>query len=327
MVSNCFEDLTPHLVIDGVEEFTNLKFTGHTNPMASYINRVYEIETEDREKMIVKYYRPDRWSLDAIYDEHDFVLDCAEDEIPVVAPLELNNDSTVGLWDKYAFALFPKKSGRMLDITSDEQWVRVGELIGRIHQCGAKYDAPNRIVLDPEGSTELFLDNLLSGNLINESNKKPFEEVCSNILKTIKPLFSDFEKIRIHGDCHRGNIIQRPGEGLMIIDFDDMSTSVPVQDLWMLLPARLDQSRREMNLMIEGYEKFRDFDYKSLKLIEPLRAMRIIYFIEWSSRQSKDHHFKRINPDWGSDIFWRTEINDLNVQYQEILEGIKGSGA
>lgn len=324
MVSNCFEDLTPHLLIDGVEEFTGKRFTGHTNPMASYINRVYEIETEDREKMIVKYYRPDRWSIDAIYDEHDFILDCVDDEIPVVAPLELNNGSTVGLWDKYAFALYPKKSGPMLEITKDEEWVRIGELIGRIHLCGGRYDAPNRIVLDPEGSTEVFLDNLLSGSLINDANRKPFEEVCRNILKTITPLFSDFEKIRIHGDCHRGNIIQRPGEGLMVIDFDDMATSVPVHDLWMLLPGRLDKCRKEMNLMLEGYEKFRKFDNRSLKLIEPLRAMRIIYFIEWSARQSQDHHFKRINPEWGGDIFWRTEINDLNVQYQEILEAIKG---
>ncbi|MDA3809908.1 MAG: serine/threonine protein kinase [Spirochaetaceae bacterium] len=322
MGSNSFEDLTPHLLIDGVEEFTNLKFTGFTNPMASYINRVYEIETEDQVKMIVKYYRPDRWTIDAIYDEHDFVLDCLEEEIPVVAPIILNNGSTLGLWDKFSFALFPKKSGPMLEITSDKDWIRVGELIARIHTCGAKFKAENRICLDPEGSTETFLDDLLSGDLINNANKKPFEEVCKKIIKTIKPLFADFEKIRIHGDCHSGNIIQKPGEGLMIIDFDDMATSVPVQDLWMLLPDRLNKSTREMNLMLEGYEIFRDFDKRSLKLIEPLRAMRIIYFIEWSGRQSKDHHFLRINPEWGSDIFWRTEINDLNVQYKEIQESI-----
>ena len=327
MVSNSFEDLTPHLLIDGVEEFTNLKFTGLTNPMASYINRVYEIETEDREKMIVKYYRPGRWSIDAIYDEHDFVLDCLEDKIPVVAPIELNNGSTLGLWDKYSFALFPKMSGPMLEINSDEEWIRAGELIGRIHATGAKFNAENRINLDPEGSTEIYINDLLSGNLINDGNKRAFEEVCSNILKVIKPLFSGFERIRIHGDCHRGNIIHRPGEGLMIIDFDDMATSVPVQDLWMLLPGRLDQSRREVNLLLEGYEKFRDFDYNSLKLIEALRAMRNIYFIEWCGRQSLDDHFKRNFPDWGSDIFWRTEINDLNVQYKEILEAIEAEGA
>jgi len=322
MGTNSFEGLTPHLLIDGVEEFTEMKFTGHTNPMASYINRVYEIETENNEKMIVKYYRPDRWSLDAIYDEHDFILDCYEDEIPVVAPIKLNNGSTLGLWDKFSFALYPKKSGPMLEINTDNEWVRVGELIGRIHSCGSKFDAENRIILDPEGSTEVFLDDLLSGELINDANKKPFEDICRKILKIITPVFADFEKIRIHGDCHRGNIIQRPGEGLMIIDFDDMATSVPVQDLWMLLSSRLDQSQREMNLMLEGYETFRDFDRRSLKLIEPLRAMRIIYFIEWCGRQSKDNHFLRNNPDWGSDIFWRTEINDLTVQYKEILETI-----
>ena len=177
MGTNSFEDLTPHLLIDGVEEFTNLKFTGHTNPMASYINRVYEIETEDQEKMIVKYYRPDRWSLDAIYDEHDFVLDCLEDEIPVVAPIELNNGSTLGLWDKFSFALFPKKSGPMLEITSDKDWIRVGELIARIHTCGARYNAENRIRLDPEGSTETFL--FLATVPINTSAKASSSSVTT----------------------------------------------------------------------------------------------------------------------------------------------------
>lgn len=321
-----FEDLTPHLLIDGVENFTGDRYRGLTNPLASYINRVYEIEREDGEKMIVKYYRPGRWSLDAIYDEHDFILDCLEDEIPVVAPLELNNRSTVALWDRFTFALFPKKSGPMLEINSDEEWIRAGELIGRIHKAGARYDSEFRMTLDPEHSTELFLENLLDGDFIDRGNRAAFEGVCRNILREIKPLFRDFEMIRVHGDCHRGNIIHRPGEGLMIIDFDDMGTSVPVQDLWMLLPGRLYQSRREINLLLEGYEKFRHFDRQSLKLIEPLRAMRIIYYIEWCSRQLGEHHFTRNHPDWGTDMYWRNEINDLEVQYREILDGIGGSG-
>lgn len=325
--TNGFSGLTPHLLIDGVENFTGERFTGHTNPLASYINRVYEIEREDGEKMIVKYYRPGRWTLDAIYDEHDFILDCLEDEIPVVAPVELNNQSTLALWGDYTFALFPKKSGPMLEINSEEEWIRAGELIGRIHATGAKFDCDHRMTLDPEHSTELFIDNLLKGSLINEANKKPFEDICRKIIRTIKPLFADFEMIRVHGDCHRGNIIHRPGEGLMIIDFDDMGISVPVQDLWMLLHGRLDQSRREMNLLLEGYEKFRDFDYRSLKLIEPLRAMRIIYYIEWCSRQYGEHHFQRNHPDWGTDIFWRSEINDLEVQYHEISDAISPGGA
>ncbi|MBB6482044.1 serine/threonine protein kinase [Spirochaeta isovalerica] len=318
-----FSGLTPHLLIDGVENFTGDRYTGHTNPLTSYINRVYEVEREDGVKMIVKYYRPGRWTLDAIYDEHDFIFDCLEDEIPVVAPVELNNDSTVALWDEYAFALFPKKSGPMLEINSDDEWIRAGELIGRIHRAGARFNSEYRMKLDPENSTEKFVENLLFGGLINEANRKPFEAVCRKIIKTIKPLFADFETIRVHGDCHRGNIIHRPGEGLMIIDFDDMGTAVPVQDLWMLLPGRLEQSRREMNLLLEGYETFRDFDYRSLKLIEPLRAMRIIYYIEWCSLQVGEHHFVRNNPDWGTDIYWRNEINDLEVQCHEILDALK----
>ncbi len=325
MAANNFEDLTPDFLISGVEKHTGLRFTGHTNPLPSYINRVYELETEDQEKMIAKYYRPDRWSLDAIFDEHDFILDCSEDEIPVVAPIKLNNNSTVGDWGDFSFALYPKISGPMLEINSDEDWIRVGELIGRIHNTGAKYDSEYRILLDPGGSTETFVSDLLSGDVINDANKTPFEDICRKILKVITPLFNDFDKIRIHGDCHRGNIIHRPGEGLMIIDFDDMATSVPVQDLWMLLPDRLVNSHKEMNLMLEGYNKFYNFDQRSLILIEPLRAMRIIYYNEWCARQSKDYQFKNKFPEWGTDIFWRNEINDLNVQYHEIVEAISGS--
>lgn len=321
-----FSELTPHLLIDGIESFTGDRYTGHTNPLASYINRVYEVEREDGVKMIVKYYRPGRWSLDAIYDEHDFILDCMEDEIPVVPPVEFNNQSTIAQWNDYIFALFPKKSGPMLEINSDEEWIRAGELIGRIHSTGSKFDSEFRMILDPENSTERFIDNLLAGNHINEANKKPFEEITRKITTLIKPLFADFEKIRVHGDCHRGNIIHRPGEGFMIIDFDDMGVSVPIQDLWMLLPDRLDRARREMDLLLEGYEKFRDFDYRSLRLIEPLRAMRIIYFVEWSSRQVGEHHFVKNHPDWGTDIFWRNEINDLEVQYHEILDSLKSDG-
>ncbi|MCP4296265.1 MAG: serine/threonine protein kinase, partial [Proteobacteria bacterium] len=101
MKPNSFENLTPDSLISGVESFTGVRYTGLTNPMHSYINRVYEIETENLENMILKYYRPGRWSYEAICDEHDFILDCRDDEIPVVSPVELNNDSTIGEWDDF----------------------------------------------------------------------------------------------------------------------------------------------------------------------------------------------------------------------------------
>jgi len=106
----------------------------------------------------------------------------------------------------------------------------------------------------------------------------------------------------------------------MLIDFDDMATGPAVQDLWMLLPDRADRCRREINLILEGYETFQEFDDYSLRLIEPLRAMRMLYFLSWCARQVADAGFSRTFPDWGSDSFWRGQIADLTHQMAAIRE-------
>jgi Ser/Thr protein kinase RdoA (MazF antagonist) len=138
------------------------------------------------------------------------------------------------------------------------------------------------------------------------------------IINEYAPVFDDIEPIRIHGDCHRANIIERPEEGLMVIDFDDMMMGPPVQDLWLLLPGHAHDVSRELNLILEGYETFMPFDDYSLKLIEPLRAMRMIYFLAWQKRQLNDPRFRQQNPEWGSDAFWQQELRDLEHQFHMI---------
>jgi Ser/Thr protein kinase RdoA (MazF antagonist) len=142
------------------------------------------------------------------------------------------------------------------------------------------------------------------------------------LLEAGTPLFSGLERIRIHGDCHRGNILDRLDEGLLLIDFDDMAMGPPVQDLWLLLPDRAGKSSREIELFLQGYERFRSFDRTSLRCIEPLRAMRMVYFLAWCSRQTGDAQFRKIFPDWGSDQFWQREVNDLREQLGFVMEGI-----
>jgi Ser/Thr protein kinase RdoA (MazF antagonist) len=134
------------------------------------------------------------------------------------------------------------------------------------------------------------------------------------LIESSGPLFNDVECIRIQGDCHRGNILNRLDEGLLLIDFDDMAMGPPVQDLWLLLPDRADKSEHEISLFLQGYERFRRFDRRSIRCIEPLRAMRMIYFLGWCSRQIDDAQFKKHFPDWGNDSFWQKEINDLREQ-------------
>jgi Ser/Thr protein kinase RdoA (MazF antagonist) len=242
-------------MLDAVENATGRRMTGLARPLPSYINRVYEIEDNDGEKLIAKFYRPGRWSPEALQDEHDFVLACHADEIPVIAPLCFKDGKTLHEDNGIFFTIFPKRFGRQFEATSPQDWIRIGRLLGRVHVVGAREDAEHR-----------------------------------------------------------------PGEGVMIIDFDDMMVGPPVQDLWMLLPDQADKCRREFGLILQGYEQFREFDDHTFRLVEPLRAMRIIYFLAWCSRQINDYTFRSLYPEWGSDAFWQREISDLTRQRNIIRE-------
>jgi Ser/Thr protein kinase RdoA (MazF antagonist) len=193
--------------------------------------------------------------------------------------------------------------------------------MGRIHLAGSRKKAEHRLTLSPEESTRHDIDHLLNGGYIGSARESAFEDMCNQIMDEIAGLFDDTTCQRIHGDCHPGNLLDRPDEGILVIDFDDMVNGPPVQDLWMLLPDHAPNARRELNLILEGYEQFMEFDDYSLRLIEPLRVMRILYFLAWCSRQVDDYRFQSHFPDWGSDAFWQREINDL----QEQLDIIRGA--
>ncbi len=312
--SSDYETLTPDTVINSVESATGYPMTGFTSPLPSYINRVYELQAQDETRLIAKFYRPGRWSREAIEEEHSFVQDCVAAEIPAVPPMTLVNGSTLGSAEGILFAVYPKRLGREFEITDDEGWIRIGRLLARIHNTGATGDASDRVILHPLKSTVNDIKQLMEGGFVPPRFKDEFKEVGDRLIEMSADIFDSCESIRLHGDCHNGNIIHRPGEGIMLIDFDDMLMGPPVQDLWLLLPDHADKCRLEIDLILEGYEMFRQFDYNSLKLIEPLRAMRIIYFLAWCSRQANDFHFRHTFPDWGSDAFWQIEITGLQQQ-------------
>jgi Ser/Thr protein kinase RdoA (MazF antagonist) len=314
-----FESLTPDRILEAVESGIGCELTGLTSPLPSYINRVYELQATTGERMIVKFYRPGRWDRDALQDEHDFVLDCAAEEIPVVAPLQLTGGGTIGEFDGILYAVFPKKSGREMELHTDEGWRRLGRLVGRIHLAGTRREGTNRLRMHPESTTLPEIQMLLDGRFMPAHAAAKFKEVTSRIVDIAVREFEGIELQRIHGDCHRGNILERPGEGLMVIDFDDMVTGPAVQDIWLLLPGHANSTRRETNLILEGYEQFAAFDDRQLRLVEILRAMRIIYFLAWCSTQIDDYKFQANFPDWGSEMFWQREIADLQHQCHVIL--------
>jgi Ser/Thr protein kinase RdoA (MazF antagonist) len=317
---SAFFRLTPDRVIGLVEKALDVRCTNLCRPLASYINRVYELEQENGAGLVVKFYRPGRWSAAALQDEHDFLLELAAREIPVVAPLVLAEETTLGQAEGVYFTVFAKCGGRSFDEYSEEQWLEIGRLLGRIHAVGAGRAPEGRIILRPEISTRDQVEYLLAGNFLPADLAVLFAGQARGLIAEIAPLFADAEMIRIHGDCHFANIIHRPGESFYLIDFDDMALGPPVQDMWMLLPGHREDSAAEVDFFLEGYETFRDFDRRSLRLIEPLRAMRFIHYTAWCAWQVAEEGLSRVAPDFGTREYLQREINDLEEQRQRIRE-------
>ena len=315
-----FSLLTPERVLDAVEQATRQRCTGVIRPLPSYINRVYTVEMDSGEHLVAKFYRPGRWSREALLDEHAFVRACADDEIPVIAPLLFTDSTTLGEVEGISFVLFPKRGGRPIEPADpgDALWGRLGALLARVHRVGARAAAPARITMSPFSTTAADLDYLIDGGFLDARESARLETFGHELLDTIAPLFEGAETIRLHGDCQHTNVLERPETGLFLIDFDDMMNGPPVQDLWMLLPGRPEDVREELEQLLEGYETFRPFDRHSLALIEPLRVMRMVYYLAWCARQSHDAAFLQNHPDWGSRAFWAREHAELEIQFDVI---------
>ncbi|HBA82664.1 MAG TPA: serine/threonine protein kinase [Verrucomicrobia bacterium] len=319
-----FSHLTPDVVLNLVEETLGRRCSNLCRSLTSYINRVYEVELEEGGWVIAKFYRPGRWSREALQDEQDFLAELHEREIPVVAPMPSSAGKTLNDYHGIYFALFPKKGGRICDEPNPQQWLELGRLLARMHGVGALHPPRERIRIHPQISTKQHLEYTLLSDFVVPGLQERYETAVRAVTDLIAPLFDGVENIRIHGDCHFGNILQRPGEPFHLIDFDDMAAGPAVQDLWMLLPGHLRQSQVEMDLLLEGYETFQTFNPKWLQLIEPLRAMRFIHFTAWCARQKRDGGFARLAPGWGTEAYWQQEIHDLEQQRQEIIDALEG---
>jgi len=320
-LKHAFHLLNPDTVITVVEQALGRYCTNLCRPLASYINRVYELEDEDGNGIIVKFYRPDRWSAEGLQDEHDFLLELAADEVPVISPMILQNGGTLGKYENIHFAVFPKCGGRSYDEYNDDQWLELGRLIGRTHAVGSQRAPRDRITLAPDKSTREQVDLIVGRDLIPADLKGQYEQLTNALIEEITPLFTDVETIRLHGDCHFANLIYRPNESFYIIDFDDMCVGPPVQDFWMLLPDYAEKSLAEIEMFLEGYETFRRFDHRTLHLIEPLRAMRFIHYTAWCAHQVAEDGTSLVSPEFGSHHYWLQEIKDLSDQLRRIRSG------
>ncbi len=316
-----FHDLGPDLVLGLVEKHLGVELTNLFRPLNSYINRVYELEQDDGNGLVVKFYRPGRWSTEALKEEHEFLAELATEEIPVIAPLPLKNGETLGNHEGANFAVFPKRGGRSVDEFDDEQWLQLGRLLGRVHAIGERKQSRSRPIMSPTESTRQQLDYLLASGQVPPETQPALKRVIEEIIAEIEPVFEGVQPIRIHGDCHFANFIYRPGESFYLIDFDDMVMGPPVQDIWMLLPGTLEDAFVEMDLLLEGYETFRRFDRRSFRMIEPLRAMRFVHYMAWCAHQVAADGMTRVVDDFGTHAYWSKEIADLHDQLERIREG------
>jgi Ser/Thr protein kinase RdoA (MazF antagonist) len=308
-VNPSFASLTPDRVLDAVE-VGGLRSTGRCLPLRAFENRVYEVELEDERRLVVKFYRPGRWSRAAILDEHLFLEELAAAELPAVPPMDLGTGSTLGEIDGVFYAAFPKMRGRTLDELDDERLRQIGRLIGRMHAVGAARDAAHRPRLTAERYVHEPLDVLITGGVLREPLAGRYRDVALRIADAVAKPLTQAKIQRIHGDLHWGNVIWA-SDGPILLDFDDCLVGPPVQDLWLLSRGDSEEARRGRAQLLEGYEVFREFDRASLALAEPLRALRIIYMSAWIARRWDDASFRTGFPAFGTDGYWAAEYEVL----------------
>jgi len=312
-MANIWEDLSHDYIFSAIEKACGNKLTGLLIQRNSYINRVYEVEIASRkERLIAKFYRPGRWTKEQVLEEHSFLKELAAHEVPVICPVEYEG-RTLFTVDKINFCVFPKIGGRSVDEFDKEAWQNIGRHLARIHSCGALRKNSRRIVWRPAIATKHHLEVLLSSGLMPEDFKKSMKSIAELFIKKYDPLFNETAPIVIHGDCHKGNLISRPGAGIFLIDFDDMCVGPAVQDIWMLLPGKVEEHRQQFDQFLEGYETFRQFDIDSLDLIPALRGMRLIHYASWLSVQVHDPHFDRHFAETRAPRYWNELIKELQA--------------
>lgn len=306
-----WQELTHDNILNAAEKTLGEKMSNLLLKRNSYINRVYELEKHDsRERVIVKFYRPNRWTKEQILEEHNFLFELAEQEVSVIPPLNINGKTLFEL-STVLCTLFPKKGGRAMDEFNKEGWEEIGRIIARIHLAGAKHKDSLRIAWKPSVATRHHLEVLYGTSFLLPNFEKSFKQAADLFLKKAEPLFNSREFILIHGDCHKGNLIHRPNEGIFIVDFDDICFGPPVQDLWLLLPDIPENCENELGWFLKGYETFRPFDRRSLDLVPILRGMRIIHYVSWLAVQSSDPDFKAHFPEAGTSRYWSETIKEI----------------
>jgi Ser/Thr protein kinase RdoA (MazF antagonist) len=329
-----YSALTPDRVQDALAS-VGLWGDGRLSALSSYENRVYQVHLETpfegHDQVVVKFYRPGRWSPEQIGEEHTFAAELAAAEVPVVAPLAIDG-RTLHHFEGFAFAVCPRRGGRRPELDDLDVLEWIGRFLARIHNVGAQRPFAVRPALDLASFAREPRDWLLQHHMVAPEVRTEWEralEEAMTLIGTHPALQADgtapedgVRRLRLHGDCHPGNILWtpegQPGAGPHFVDLDDARTGPAVQDLWMLLSGDRRQQTRQLSALLDGYEQLRDFDRRELALIEPLRTLRLIHYSAWIARRWEDPAFPINFPWFGSRDYWQGQVDMLIEQIEEM---------
>ena len=313
-----YADLGPDLILDALNS-VGLPADGRLLALNSFENRVYQAGVDDAQPVIAKFYRPNRWSDEAIQEEHAFTLELAQREIPVVPPLTLHG-ATLHRYGGFRFAVYPRRGGRMPEFERRETLEWMGRFIGRIHAVGAVTAFRHRPTLDIASFGTEPRDFLLHGGWLPPALLPVWKGVVDEALEGVRRCFDRagaYTSIRLHGDCHAGNVLWvewGTEQGPHFVDFDDSRMGPAVQDLWMLLSGEREQQIAQFADVLTGYEDFMEFDPRQAHLIEALRTLRLIHYSAWIARRWDDPAFPAGFPWFGTARYWQDRILELREQ-------------
>ena len=337
-MTHAFEALTPDLVLDALDT-VGLRGDGRLMALSSYENRVYQVQLEDGTSVIAKFYRPERWSDAQILEEHGFAAELMEFEVPMIGPLVLNS-TTLHHFGGFAFSVSPRRGGRAPELDDGEVLEWIGRFLARIHQVGARQPFVHRPALNVQSFGVEPMQWLLEHDRVPLDVQSAWTRECQVAIDLIAACAlstgatgqndqnsSGWRSIRLHGDCHPGNILWTPAEaaaalgpGPHFVDLDDARMGPAVQDFWMLLSGDRSQRTRQLGMLVDGYEQFREFDRTELALIEPLRTLRLIHYSAWLARRWDDPTFPANFPWFGSSDYWQGQVQMLQDQIEAMQE-------
>ena len=324
VIAHPYEALTPDVVLDALSDL-GLAVDGRLMALSSYENRVYQVMLDDDEALVAKFYRPDRWTDIQILEEHAFAAELMADEVPVVGPLSLKSQ-TLHHRKGFAFSVCPRRGGRTPELDDADVLEWIGRFIARIHNIGAKKKFQSRPDLTVNTFGHASRDWLLAEEIIPLDQRSTWLHHCNEALTMAQSFFDlhPCHMIRLHGDCHPGNILWTPADlpngGPHFVDLDDARMGPAIQDLWMLLSGDRTQRTQQMSMLLEGYEQMRELNLSELALIEPLRTLRLIHYSAWLARRKDDPAFVQHFSWFGSSDYWAGQTHMLVEQCEAMQE-------